>query len=120
MVPTVGATIRSLRLRGGWSQRQLARRFEPRPVPRTYISKIENGLDTPTLSTLDRLARALGVTVADLLGGRDRTREAEIRELMSDPFIGLLVPHVSRLSDSQRRTVLAELSAMVHSSRRAA
>ena len=38
------------------SQRQLAARMN---VPRTYISKIENGKAMPTLSSLDRLARAL-------------------------------------------------------------
>jgi len=34
-------------------------------VPRTYVSKIENEKATPTLSSLERLARALEVTVPD-------------------------------------------------------
>jgi len=49
-------SIRSLRLRNGLSQRQLALRMS---VPRTYVSKIENEKATPTLSSLERLARAL-------------------------------------------------------------
>ena len=48
-------SIRSLRLRNGLSQRQLALRMA---VPRTYVSKIENEKATPTLSSLERLARA--------------------------------------------------------------
>ena len=36
-------------------------------VPRTYISKIENGKAMPTLSSLDRLARALQVDISALL-----------------------------------------------------
>jgi transcriptional regulator with XRE-family HTH domain len=53
-------SIRSLRLRNGLSQRQLALRMS---VPRTYVSKIENEKATPTLSSLERLARALEVSV---------------------------------------------------------
>ena len=47
-------SIRSLRLRNGLSQRQLALRMS---VPRTYVSKIENEKATPTLSSLERLAQ---------------------------------------------------------------
>src|SRR5512133_3143162 len=54
------------------TQRQLALRMS---VPRTYVSKIENDKATPTLSSLERLARALGVGVPDLLKGGIRTRE---------------------------------------------
>src|SRR5438132_3623809 len=56
----VAGAIRALRLRGGMSQRQLALRMN---VPRTYVSKLENDKATPTLSSLDRLARALEVGV---------------------------------------------------------
>ena len=52
----LATSIRSLRLRNGLSQRQLATRMS---VPRTYVSKIENDKATPTLSSLERLARAL-------------------------------------------------------------
>ena len=44
----LAASIRSLRLRSGLSQRQLAGRMS---VPRTYVSKIENEKATPTLSS---------------------------------------------------------------------
>ena len=56
-------------------------------VPRTYVSKIENEKATPTLSSLERLARALEVTVPDLLSGGERTRQEEVKELMKDQFI---------------------------------
>jgi len=72
----LAASIRSLRLRSGLSQRQLAGRMS---VPRTYVSKIENEKATPTLSSLERLARALEVTVPDLLSGGERNRQDEIR-----------------------------------------
>src|SRR5206468_4932302 len=81
-------SIRSLRLRSGLSQRQLAGRMS---VPRTYVSKIENEKATPTLSSLERLARALEVTVPDLLTGGERNRQEEISELVKDPFINSLI-----------------------------
>ena len=74
-------SIRALRLRNGLSQRQLALRMS---VPRTYVSKIENEKATPTLSSLERLAKALEVNVPDLLTGGERNREEEVRELMED------------------------------------
>src|SRR3989441_10947484 len=77
----LAASIRSLRLRNGLSQRQLAGRMS---VPRTYVSKIENEKATPTLSSLERLARALEVTVPDLLSGGERNRQEEISGLIKD------------------------------------
>src|SRR6201993_3422877 len=94
----LATSIRSLRLRSGLSQRQLAARMS---VPRTYVSKIENEKATPTLSSLERLTRALEVTVPDLLSGGERSRQEEIRELMQDQFIADVMPFVSQLNGLQ-------------------
>ncbi len=98
-------SIRLIRQRNGLSQRQLALRMQ---VPRTYVSKIENEKATPTLSSIARLARALEVTVPDLLTGSDG-REAEIRELMNDAFIAELVPYLTQLDGMQWSSVLAQV-----------
>ncbi len=90
----IASAIRVLRQRSGLSQRQLALRMQ---VPRTYVSKIENEKAMPTLSSLQRLARALEVHVPDLLNGGKRTHEDEIRELLADPFIAELVPYASKV-----------------------
>ena len=50
----VAAQVRDIRRARHLSQRQLAGRMQ---VPRTYISKIENGKAIPTLGSLERLAR---------------------------------------------------------------
>jgi len=102
----IAFAIRSLRQRNGLSQRQLALRMS---VPRTYVSKIENEKATPTLSSLERLARALEVSVPDLLDGGDRNRELEIRELLSDDFIAELLPFVAKLNGMQWSSVLAQV-----------
>jgi transcriptional regulator with XRE-family HTH domain len=89
-------------------------------VPRTYVSKIENEKATPTLSSLERLARALEVTVPDLLRGSGRTRADEIRELMADEFIAELVPYLGRLDAMQRSSFLGQVRDMATKPRRSA
>jgi len=113
----LATSIRSLRLRSGLSQRQLAARMS---VPRTYVSKIENEKATPTLSSLERLARALEVTVPDLLSGGERNRQEEIGELMKDQFIADLMPFVSQLNGMQLSSVLAQVRDLTMRPRRSA
>ncbi len=125
MMPTHGrpghlnlaTSIRSMRLRNGLSQRQLAARMS---VPRTYVSKIENEKATPTLSSLERLARALEVTVPDLLSGGERNRQEEIRDLMQDQFISELLPFVNQLNGMQMSSVLTQVRDMTVRPRRSA
>jgi len=95
----VAIAIRGLRQRSGLSQRQLALRMG---VPRTYVSKIENEKATPTLSSLSRLAEALMVSVPELLSACTPSRESEINELLSDPFIAELATFTKQLDAIQR------------------
>lgn len=113
----LATSIRSLRLRNGLSQRQLAGRMS---VPRTYVSKIENEKATPTLSSLERLARALEVTVPDLLSGGERTRQEEVRELMQDQFISELLPFVAQLNGMQMSSILTQVRDLTVRPRRSA
>ncbi len=110
-------SIRSLRLRSGLSQRQLALRMS---VPRTYVSKIENEKATPTLSSLERLARALEVSVPDLLSGGERNRQEEVRELMEDPFVADVMPFLSQLNGMQMSSILAQVRDLTVRPRRSA
>src|SRR6202011_2093605 len=106
----LASSIRSMRLRNGLSQRQLAGRMG---VPRTYVSKIENEKATPTLSSLERLARALEVSVPDLLRACGPSREDEINELVTDPFVAELLEFTSKLNAMQLSSVLAQVRDMV-------
>ena len=75
----VAAQVREIRRARHLSQRQLAGRMQ---VPRTYISKIENGKAIPTLGSLERLADALEVSRAVFNNGsasRFRLRAASHR-----------------------------------------
>ncbi|HZD93522.1 MAG TPA: helix-turn-helix transcriptional regulator, partial [Candidatus Sulfotelmatobacter sp.] len=102
----VAAAIRMLRLKSGLSQRQLALRMQ---VPRTYVSKIENEKAMPTLSSLQRLATALEVSMGDLLKGSSRTLEDEISDLMHDEFIAEVVQYLDKLDPMHRSTLLAQV-----------
>ncbi|HYH00501.1 MAG TPA: helix-turn-helix transcriptional regulator [Terriglobales bacterium] len=104
----VAAAIRSLRQRSGMSQRQLAMRMN---VPRTYVSKIENEKATPTLSSIERLAQALNVSVPELLSGASG-RDTEVRDLLKDDFIAEIVPYLSQLNGMQLTSVLSQVRDM--------
>jgi transcriptional regulator with XRE-family HTH domain len=60
----VGATIRHLREAQGFTQAALARRAG---LSRMHVIRIERDDISPTLDTLERIAKALGVTVRNLL-----------------------------------------------------
>jgi transcriptional regulator with XRE-family HTH domain len=113
----LAVSIRSLRLRGGMSQRQLAGRMS---VPRTYVSKIENEKATPTLSSLERLARALEVTVPELLSGGEKSRQDEINDLVKDEFVAELLPFVSQLNGMQMSSILTQVRDLTMRPRRTA
>jgi transcriptional regulator with XRE-family HTH domain len=51
---------------------------------RGYVSELERGLVVPGVGTLARVARALGVTIADLVSG-DSERERLFDELRGRP-----------------------------------
>ena len=113
----VALAIRNLRLRSGLSQRQLALRMS---VPRTYVSKIENEKATPTLSSLERLAKALEVPVTELITGGMAGREAELRDLTQDPFIAEMIPFLGKLNGMQWQSVLSQMRDLTTRPRRTA
>ena len=95
----VAAAVRDLRHVRNLSQRQLAGRMG---VPRTYISKIENGKAMPTLSSLDRLARALQVDISALLRDAPRRHQDETAVLTTDPFLAEIAKYAEHLTFTQK------------------
>src|SRR5215831_14854053 len=60
----VGMNIKRVREAKGWSQERLAQKAK---LHRVSLAKIEAQMLTPTLPTLDRIAKALGLTVTELV-----------------------------------------------------
>ena len=56
--------LKVIRIKNGFSQDALARKAH---MSQTFLSNVERGKADPSLSTLKRLAAALGVTVCDLV-----------------------------------------------------
>ena len=81
---------------------------------------LENEKATPTLSSLERLANALEVTVPDLLSGGERNRQEEIRELMQDAFVAEMLPFVNQLNGMQMSSILTQVRDLTVRPRRSA
>ena len=69
----VSRNVRRLRVLASLSQEAFA---VDAGIDRTYVSRIERGLENPTIGALERIARALGVDIVDIVseppGGRTR------------------------------------------------
>ncbi len=113
----VAEAVRNLRHARGLSQRELALRMR---VPRTYISKIENGKAMPTLSSLERLAAALEANICDLLHDARSRRQDAVAATLADPFLAELLPHVARMNAYQRSVFLSQVRDMATGRRRPA
>ena len=113
----VARAVREIRASRSLSQRQLAERMN---VPRTYISKIENGKAMPTLSSLDRLARALQVDISTLLRDSNNRHRDETAVLMTDPFLAEIAEYTSQLDALQRSIFLNHVRELAAGHRRTA
>ncbi|MGA2216607.1 MAG: helix-turn-helix domain-containing protein [Terracidiphilus sp.] len=98
----VAGQVREIRKARHLSQRQLAGRMQ---VPRTYISKIENGKAIPTLGSLERLAAALQVDVCQLVRDARSRRDDEVASVLGDPFLAEIAAYLPHL-DSLHRTLI--------------
>jgi len=95
----VAGQVREVRKARHLSQRQLAGRMQ---VPRTYISKIENGKAIPTLGSLQRLADALEVDVCQLVRDTRSIRDEEVAAILADPFLAEIAALLPYLDQMQR------------------
>ncbi len=102
----VARAVRDLRRERNLSQRQLAGRML---VPRTYISKIENGKATPTLSSLERLANALEVDICKLVHDARSRKNEETALILGDPFLAEIAPYIAEMDALQRSIFLNQV-----------
>lgn len=63
MKKTVGEKIRSFRQQKKLTQEQLALGAEINPV---FLGHLERNLKSPTITTLEKITRALGITMSEL------------------------------------------------------
>jgi transcriptional regulator with XRE-family HTH domain len=64
LVARFGLAVRAARRERGWAQEELS---AAAGLDRTYVSGLERGQRNPTLTTLERVASALGCSLSDLI-----------------------------------------------------
>jgi transcriptional regulator with XRE-family HTH domain len=65
---SLGRTVARLRRAAGFSQEQFAVRVR---VHRTYMSEIERGASNVSLDVIERIAKALSITIGELFSQRE-------------------------------------------------
>ncbi len=60
----LGSNVKNLRLKKGWSQEDFADRSD---IHRTYVSDIERARRNPTITIVEKLAKALEVHASKLI-----------------------------------------------------
>jgi transcriptional regulator with XRE-family HTH domain len=91
---TFGQRLRETRIKAGFSQSDLE---EISGIPKARLSRYENGHVAPSFQTLERLARALTVSEASLLG--------DDRALMEE-FFNVLTARGVRIQTSDQAMAL--------------
>ncbi len=84
-IPNVGARVRALREQRGLSMRALAELCDLSP---NAISLIERGITSPNVSTLHRLATALGVHITAFFESRQESRQLVLSRAGERPYSG--------------------------------
>jgi transcriptional regulator with XRE-family HTH domain len=113
----VASQVKDIRRARHMSQRQLAGRMQ---VPRTYISKIENGKAIPTLGSLERLAVALGVDVRQLVQDARSQRDDEVTAILADPMMAEIAALLPSLESFHRSLIIGAARDMALGHRRIA
>jgi len=102
----IGATIRAYRLQKGMSQGDIEKRTG---LLRCYLSRVENGHTVPSLETLQKIAYALDLQLAQFFSDETVSREMSSLRLSEDEirFLTQIQRYASRLSENDRKLLLA-------------
>lgn len=102
----IGTTIRGYRLQKGMSQGDIEKRTG---LLRCYLSRVENGHTIPSLETLQKIARALDLQLAQFFAEETVGKEMSSLHLSEEEirFLTQVQRYSSHLSDSDRKLLLA-------------
>jgi transcriptional regulator with XRE-family HTH domain len=102
----IGATIRTYRLQKGMSQGDIEKRTG---LLRCYLSRVENGHTVPSLETLQKIAHALDLQLAQFFSDQTVSREMSALRLDEDEirFLTQIQRYSARLSENDRKLLLA-------------
>jgi transcriptional regulator with XRE-family HTH domain len=105
----LGARIRALRVARGATLRQLAGEAG---VTESFLSQVERGVASPSIASVQRIARALGQSIAELFATEDRTgivvRAAERRRIVYQG-LGAIDEFLTRATDGRIQVILSTI-----------
>lgn len=102
----IGSTIRDFRLQKGMSQGDIEKRTG---LLRCYLSRVENGHTVPSLETLQKIAGALDLQLAQFFADDSVAKDVSTLHLSEEEikFLTQVQRYSANLSDSDRRLLLA-------------
>jgi transcriptional regulator with XRE-family HTH domain len=102
----IGSTIRSYRLQKGMSQGDIEKRTG---LLRCYLSRVENGHTVPSLETLQKIAQALELQLAQFFSDQVVSQEMSSLRLSEEEirFLTQIQRYSSRLTENDRKLLLA-------------
>ncbi len=89
----IGKNIKKIRMQKGLSQQQLAQKSG---ISQSFLSALENGKKSPTVDSLNKICRSLGISLAEFFS---RERSQEFAALPAE--IVTLVEELRELSPGQ-------------------
>lgn len=105
----LGARIRALRLARGHTLRQLAANAG---VTESFLSQVERGVASPSIASVQRIARALGQSIAELFAADERAgsvvRAGERRRVVYQG-LGAIDEFLTRSTDGKLQVILSTI-----------
>ena len=105
----LGARIRALRLARGETLRKLAAQAG---VTESFLSQVERGVASPSIASVQRIARALGKSIAELFATDDRAgivvRAADRRRIVYQG-LGAVDEFLTRATDGRLQVIMSTI-----------
>jgi transcriptional regulator with XRE-family HTH domain len=102
----IGESIKRIRVAKNLSQKEV---IIAAKLDAAQYSRIENGKTDPSVSTLEKISKALGISLAELFTSSEETKEINSH----DKTIMEKVTLMESLNDEERRTIYTMLDAFV-------
>ena len=105
----LGARLRSLRVARGETLRKLAAQAG---VTESFLSQVERGVASPSIASVQRIARALGTSIAELFAADDRAgivvRAADRRRVVYQG-LGAVDEFLTRATDGRLQVIMSAI-----------
>jgi transcriptional regulator with XRE-family HTH domain len=105
----LGARIRALRIARGETLRKLAAEAG---VTESFLSQVERGVASPSIASVQRIARALGTSIAELFATDDRAgivvRAADRRRVVYQG-LGAIDEFLTRATDGRLQVIMSTI-----------